>query len=118
MSSPKMGDELLVQRAKDALSAGRALRIEVGNDPEDPVLIVRLEDGCVMSHAIRGWSAGVVEPVCAIDSDYLAKFVTGRKSVRIVESCERCGKWVPSTVFSPIPGYSNVCRDCAADLAN
>lgn len=80
------GDALLVQRARDALAAGRRLRIEVGTDPEDPVLELWLADGCVMSAAVGGWSAGCVEPVCAFESDFLDSYVIGRESVKIIDT--------------------------------
>lgn len=81
-------DRLTVQRARDALNAGRRLKVTVGTDPQDPVLLVYLRDGSVMSAAIEGWSAGVVEPVCGIGSDYLTGFLTGRESVRILTNDE------------------------------
>lgn len=64
---------LTSSEAADALRRGHAIRMAVGTDPEDPVLIVRNEDGSAVSESIGGWSAGVVEPVCSLDSDFLEK---------------------------------------------
>ena len=76
------------QEAREALCAGQRLRMVVGTAPDDPTLIIYLEDGVVISESVAGWSAGVVEPVCALESDFLAEFLNGygkgRHSVEVL----------------------------------
>lgn len=60
--------------ARDAVLAGRTVRLTVGTAPDDPILRVWREDGCIMSESVAGWSAGVVEPVCDVASDFLTTY--------------------------------------------
>jgi hypothetical protein len=76
---------MTVEEARWLLNAGESLRMLVGEDPQDPTLIVWLDEHMVMSESVAGWSAGVVEPVCGIDSDYLATFIGAGFSVVQVE---------------------------------
>lgn len=76
--------DMQVETARAALMSGARLRIVVGTDPDDPTLVVWLEDGMVMSESVAGWSAGVVEPVCALSSDYLAGYLSDCATVEIV----------------------------------
>lgn len=74
-----------IEQAREALSAGGRLRVVVGTAEDDPTLLVWLQDGMVMSAAVAGWSAGVVEPVCAFESDFLDReYLTGRESVEVI----------------------------------
>lgn len=66
---------MTVDEAVEHLRAGRHVRVTTGDDPEDPVLAVWLQDGVAMSEARAGWSAGVVEPVCEADSAYLREYL-------------------------------------------
>lgn len=66
-----------------AVRRGDAVRVTVGSSPDDPVLRVWAEDGCVMSAGIAGWSAGCVEPVCALDSDFLAFYLRTTDARRV-----------------------------------
>lgn len=70
---------MTTNEAVDAVRAGKAVRMVVGEGSEDPVLIVwRDEFSGVMSAAVAGWSQGVVEPVCGIDSKFLASYFDGK----------------------------------------
>lgn len=62
---------LTVAEACEAVRGGQVVRLSVGADLDDPVLLVWVDEGMVMSYAIGGWSAGVVEPVCGKGSTYL-----------------------------------------------
>lgn len=57
--------------AIQALHAGKTVILTVGPAPDDPVIKVWIDNGMVMSEAIAGWSAGVVEAVCEAGSDFL-----------------------------------------------
>jgi hypothetical protein len=74
---------LTPEQAIAAVRDGQTVRVQVGTDPEDPTLLVSLEDECVMSESIAGWSAGVVEPVCAVGSDFLRTYFDGRASLTL-----------------------------------
>lgn len=82
---------ITAEQAREALQSGRELRMVVGVDPDDPTLRIYLEEGMVVSESIAGWSEGVVEPVCDLDSDFLAEFLDGygkgRHSVEVVDPC-------------------------------
>jgi hypothetical protein len=52
------------------LRAGGKVRIVVGHEEDDPTIVLTLDDGMVMCESVAGWSAGVVEPMCSIGSDY------------------------------------------------
>lgn len=68
-----------VEEAVAALHAGKRVRVTVGGQ-SDAVLVAWIDDGRVMSEAVEGWCAGVVEPVCFVGSDYLAgSFLAGRE---------------------------------------
>lgn len=68
---PVLAPGIDADAAAAAVRAGARVRMAVGEAPDDPVLMVWAEDGMVMSESIGGWSAGVVEPVCSIESDFL-----------------------------------------------
>lgn len=63
--------ELTPEQARDAILNGQRVRMHVGTGPDDPVLVLHEENGKIISEAVAGWSAGVVEPVCFSESDYL-----------------------------------------------
>lgn len=65
--------------------ANGCVRMTVGDDPDDPVLLVWRDDRMVMSAAVKGWSAGVVEPVCAIESDFLRTYFDDRANLERAE---------------------------------
>lgn len=73
---------MTVEEARNTLIRGGKIVIVVGTDRDDPTIELSLEDGVVMSRAVAGWSEGVVEPVCALDSDFLRTFLLDRHSVR------------------------------------
>ena len=78
-----------VELAREALRQGREIRMVVGDAPEDPTLILWLYDGMVMAESIAGWSEGVVEPVCALESDFLAAYLTARQSIALTTTDAR-----------------------------
>jgi hypothetical protein len=86
---------MTVDEARQVLAEGRKLRVVVGTSWDDPKLVVWLDDGMVTSEAVGGWSAGAVEPVCALDSDFLRTFLNGKHSIEVVpddaEGWERKG---------------------------
>lgn len=77
--------KLTPEEAQAAILDGKTVKVTVGEGAEDPVLLVTLEEDCVMSSAIEGWSAGVVEPVCFLGSPYLARFLQDRAALELVE---------------------------------
>lgn len=77
---------MAVNEVREALKDGKRLRMVVGEANEDPTLELWLLDGIVMSAGVAGWSAGVVEPVCEIESGFLDEYVTGRFSVEVIAS--------------------------------
>lgn len=70
-------------QARARILDGDKVRMVVGAAPDDPTLVVWLDDGCIMSAAIAGWSAGVIEPVCDRDSDFLLGYLDGRERLAI-----------------------------------
>jgi hypothetical protein len=69
--------------AREALGEGRRLRVTIGSAPDDPVVVLSLSDGMVMCESVAGWSAGVVEQACFIESDYLGTYLD--KSIEVLE---------------------------------
>jgi hypothetical protein len=68
---------LTYEEAREALLAGRMLRYEV--EPGH-VMHVWHEDSVVYAEAqMPAWSAGVVEPVCGIDRDFLRTYFLDRE---------------------------------------
>ena len=77
---------MTAEEAAQAIRDGRTVKMTVGESDEDPVLLLTLERGCVMANAIAGWSAGVVEPVCSIESDFLTReYLQNRHALEVVE---------------------------------
>ena len=74
--------------AAQAIRAGEKVRMTVGVEQDDPVLIVWRDGAGVMSEAIAGWSAGTCDPVCGIDSDFLMKFLEGRAMLELATEGE------------------------------
>lgn len=72
------------EQAREAVLAGRTVRMTVGTDADDPVILVRLEDGCPTSISIAGWSSGAVEPICAPESTFLLRFLSNRHRLEIL----------------------------------
>lgn len=70
--------------AVETLRAGGKVRMTVGTQPDDPVLVLWNEDGAVMSESVAGWSAGVEEPVCGIESNFLLTYFEGREKIEAV----------------------------------
>jgi hypothetical protein len=77
-----------VDEARRILAAGGKLRVVIGDN--EIVLIAWLGRdeldstyGMVMSEAVHGWSGGVVEPVCGLDSDYLIDYVADKDDRRV-----------------------------------
>lgn len=64
---------MTAREAADAIRSGAVVRMRVGAEPDDPVLLVSIEGGTIMSTSIGGWSEGVSEPVCDINSDFLTR---------------------------------------------
>lgn len=85
---PEAGGGVSGVRLTDADEAIIALRanegqvvVSVGTDPEDPVCWivhdVREDPECrIVSTAVGGWSAGMREPVCGPDDDFLREFLS------------------------------------------
>jgi hypothetical protein len=110
------GPTLTPEEARDAVLAGQTVRMSVDSgDPEDPVCLLYV-DRCsefdgepnVYSEAIDGWSAGVKEAVCELDSSFFLEFVAddGRR----LELTDQ----EPPLRETPVdaPGYG-LCADCA-----
>lgn len=72
------------EQAREVLIRGDKLRMVVGDEPGDPTLIIYLEDGMVISESVEGWSAGVVEPVCELNSDFLHSFLRNYHSLEVI----------------------------------
>lgn len=87
--------------AAAAIRDGKVIRLTVGTAWDDPVLLVWKDKGSVMCEAIAGWSEGVREPVCALDSDYLSdRFLEGVEKLEIVKRPARLGP-APSPKGAP-----------------
>ena len=68
---------MTVAEAIHAMRAGERVCFTVA---PGHVMHVWAADGCVYQEAQPGaWSAGVVEAVCAIDSDFLHEYFAGRE---------------------------------------
>lgn len=74
---------ITVAQARELLQAGKRLRIVVGPGEQDPTIVLSLDGQTVMCEAVAGWSAGVVEPACALSSGYLATYLD--KPVEVLE---------------------------------
>lgn len=75
------------EQAAQAILDGRTVKMTVGTGEDDPVLLLTREGDGVMARAIAGWSAGVVELVCAIGSPFLVSYLQDR-ALEIVERTE------------------------------
>lgn len=65
--------------ARELLLNGGEVEMVVGTKPADPILVLWLDGDMVMSESVAGWSAGVIEPVCFRNSDYLLEHLSGRR---------------------------------------
>ena len=74
---------MTVEEAREALRSGKRIRMVVGDGDEDPTLILYLDGLMVMSESVAGWSAGVVEPVCSLTSDFLVAYLDKRLSIEV-----------------------------------
>jgi hypothetical protein len=74
---------MTLDEARGLLGEGKRLRVTVGSGADDPVVVLSLSDGTVMCESVAGWSAGVVEPACSVESDYLATYLD--KSIEVLE---------------------------------
>jgi hypothetical protein len=72
--------------AAAALRAGEKIRVTTGDGPNDPVLIAWRDGGIVQSRAVAGWSEGVEEPVCGIESAYLTEHFFAGRALELVEA--------------------------------
>lgn len=65
------------EEAAHAVRHGAVVKMTVGIDPDDPVLLVFADDlhEDIWAHAIHGWSAGVTECVCEFRSSFLTEFL-------------------------------------------
>lgn len=83
--------DLTPAEAYAAVLDGKVIRVEVGEHPDDPVLLNYLDDDgygeqAIYTEAIGGWSQGVKEAVCESDSTFYAeKFLTDRKSITLTD---------------------------------
>ncbi len=75
---------MTADEAVQLLRDGERVRMTVGTGSEDPVLILHNDGGCVVSNAVAGWSAGVEEPVCGIESGFLLTYLSGRHALERV----------------------------------
>lgn len=66
---------MTIEEAREALRAGERLRIVIGPAADDPMIVLSLLDETVICESVAGWSAGVVEPACFIESDYLGTYL-------------------------------------------
>lgn len=66
--------ELTPAQAAAAVREGKTVRLVVGTDSEDPVILTRDVDGMAISTPIAGWSEGIVEPICETSSDFLETY--------------------------------------------
>lgn len=64
-----------VEDARAALKHGQTIVIVVGTDPEDPVCHLTLDNGLVYTTSVAGWSEGITECVCELDSTFLDRFI-------------------------------------------
>lgn len=72
------------QEAAQAVKRGATIKMTVGTDDDDPVLLVWAEDDLVQSYAIEGWSAGAQEAVCDIGSNFLAdSYFAGKHELEV-----------------------------------
>lgn len=83
-----MATELSIEQARTRLLRGHYVRLTVGTDPEDPVLELRREGGMFVSNAIGGWSEGIEELICEVESDFIYDFLGGRARLEAMEPGE------------------------------
>lgn len=82
---PKMKEmEMDTAAAAEAIRGGGRVKVTIGTGEEDPVLEVYADDGMVMSTAVAGWSAGAVEPVCTLDSNYLTEHLLADRELELI----------------------------------
>lgn len=73
-----------------AIREGKTIRMTVGTGAGDPVLLIRREGNTIMSEAVGGWSAGVTEAVCFIESRFLEDdFLKDRHALELVAEDNR-----------------------------
>ncbi len=88
-----MAGQLTPQEAHAAILAGQTVKVVVGHDANDPVLLNYLDrchdDGdelMIYTEAIGGWSEGVKEAICEPESAFYAdRFATDCVSLTITE---------------------------------
>lgn len=67
-----------IDDAHKAILSFKTVRMEIANSrDEDPVILIRRDGDAIMAESIAGWSVGVVEPVCAYNSNFLWEYITG-----------------------------------------
>jgi hypothetical protein len=84
--------ELTPQEAREAVLAGKVVKMRVGEETEDPVLLNYVDrtyefdyQPMIFSEAIGGWSEGIKEAVCELDSDFYLEFVTDVYSLTLTD---------------------------------
>lgn len=71
---------MTAHEARELLLAGERIRMVVGTAEQDPTLVLWRDENVIVSEAIAGWSADVVEIVCRVDteSEFLLEHLSGR----------------------------------------
>jgi hypothetical protein len=80
------------EKAIEELRAGATLRTHIGFEPDDPVLVLTVVEGEVISTATGGWSQGVTEAVCDARSEFLTDFMLRKVKVETVVSKSRAAR--------------------------
>lgn len=77
------------REAAEAIRDGKTVRLMVGQDADDPILLVWADrHGDVQSYVIEGWSQGIQETVCEIESPFLEGNYLKAHALEIVEHPE------------------------------
>lgn len=82
--------QITPEEALEAVLAGKTVRLAVGDDPEDPVLLHYL-DRCyqdyeiemIYAESIGGWSEGSKEAICKPDEGFYVEFVSEPKPLSL-----------------------------------
>lgn len=82
--------QLTPEQARDAVLAGKTVRVVVGHDPEDPICLKYLDrcfeddyEPMIYTESVAGWSEGVKECVCDPASDFFVRWVAEGQPVSI-----------------------------------
>lgn len=74
--------------ASQAVRDGKVVRVTVGADKDDPILLVWAEHDAAECYAVEGWSAGVQETVCEIGSEFLSEFFDRKAKLETIDRPE------------------------------